>query len=188
MTDAIIPAPGPEPGGRDPLDEGIAAFRARDLPEAHAVFEHAHRRDPRDPRAMSWYGVTLVLVERNSNLGVVLCDQALRLTGPDPELLLNQARVHLALKQRERAVRAVLRGLELWPGDRRLAAARDAIGTRRPPVIGFLSRRNPLNRLLGRARYRWQQRKAPPYELSPIALGFPLEDDAAPGPDDGGRS
>jgi hypothetical protein len=136
---------------------------------------------------MSWYGVTLVLVERNSNLGVVLCDQALRATGPDPELLLNQARVHLALKQRERAVRSVLRGLELWPGDRRLAAARDALGTRRPAVIGFLSRNNPLNRVLGRLRYRWQRRKAPTYELSPVALGFPLDPDPEPDPD-GGRS
>lgn len=192
MTEAIIPAPGPEPGGQDVLEEGIAAFRARDLPGAHGVFERAHRRDPRDPRAMSWYGVTLVLVERNSNLGVVLCDQALRATGPDPELLLNQARVHLALKQRERAVRSVLRGLELWPGDRRLAAARDAIGTRRPPVIGFLSRNNPLNRVLGRLRYRWQRRKAPAYELSPVALGFPLDAGPEPGPDPepgaGGRS
>jgi hypothetical protein len=185
VTEAIIPAPGPEPG-QDALDAGIAAFRARDLPDAHAIFERVHRRDPRDPRAMSWYGVTLVLVERNSNLGVVLCDQALRVTGPDPELLLNQARVNLALKQRERAVRAVLRGLELWPGDRRLEVARDALGTRRPAVIGFLSRNNPLNRVLGRLRYRWQRRKAPSYELSPIALGFPPEAD--PGPDAGERS
>jgi hypothetical protein len=180
VTEAIIPAPGPGPGGHGALDEGVAAFRARDLPGAHTVFERAHRRDPRDPRAMSWYGVTLVLVERNSNLGVVLCDQAVRLTGADPELLLNQARVHLALKQRERAVRAIMRGLEQWPRDRRLMAARDALGTRRPPVLGFLSRRNPLNRLLGRLRYRWQQRKAPDYELSPIALGFPLDDEPGP--------
>ncbi len=186
MTEAIIPPPGSGPGGHGALDEGVAAFRARDLPGAHAAFERAHRRDPRDPRAMSWYGVTLVLVERNSNLGVVLCDQALRLTGPDPELLLNLARVHLALKQRERAVRAILRGLEQWPADRRLLAARDALGTRRPAVLGFLSRRNPLNRLLGRLRYRWQQRKAPDYELSPIALGFPLDDEPGAGP--GGRS
>jgi Flp pilus assembly protein TadD len=155
------------------LDEGRAAFAARDLDAAHDAFRRAHRRTPADPAAMSWYAVTLVLVERNSNLGVVLCEQSLRQAGPDPELLLNQARVHLALNQRERAVRAIVRGLELWPDDPRLCAARDAIGTRRPPVIPFLSRNNPLNRLFGLVRYRWSRRSGPVYELSPVALGEP---------------
>jgi Flp pilus assembly protein TadD len=163
-------------------EEGRAAFAARDVDSAHQAFERAHRKDGRDPRFMSWYGVTLVLVERNSSLGVELCDQAVRLAGPDPELLLNQARIHLSLKQRERAVRAIVRGLELFPGDPRLAAARDAMGIRRPPVLPFLSRKNPLNRILGRLRHRWKERHTPPYERSPVALGVPF----APGPGEGG--
>ncbi|GAO04443.1 hypothetical protein [Anaeromyxobacter sp. PSR-1] len=176
------PAPGAAAPARSLLDEGLAAFTARDLGAAHAAFERAHRRDPRDARAMSWYGVTLVLVEKNSNLGVTLCDQALRATGPEPELLLNQARVHLALNQRERAVRAILRGLELWPRDASLCMARDTIGIRRPPVIGFLSRNNPLNRFLGRIRHKWQRRHTPLYEMSPLALGFPPAPPEAPPP------
>jgi Flp pilus assembly protein TadD len=165
--------PATSPDAPAPLDEGRAAFAARDLVAAHAAFERAHRREPREPRAMSWYGVTLVIVERNSSLGVLLCDQAIRTAGPDPELLLNVARVHLALNQRERAVRPILRGLELFPDDARLRAARDAIGTRRAPPIPFLSRDNPLNRALGRLRHRWTHRRAPVYELSPVALGDP---------------
>ncbi|HTN51837.1 MAG TPA: hypothetical protein VML50_05500 [Anaeromyxobacter sp.] len=176
MSEATgTPAPAGDAAALAAFEEGRAAFLARDLSAAHASFERAHRRDPRDPRLMSWYGVTLVLVERNSNLGVLLCDQALRLTGPDPELLLNQARVHLSLNQRERAVRAVTRGLELWPDDPRLHAARLALGTRRAPVLPFLSRNNPLNRILGRLRHRWQRRHSPRYELSPVALGIPVE-------------
>lgn len=165
------------------FEEGRAAFEGRDVEGAHAAFERAHRRAPSEPRYMSWYGVTLVLVEKNSNLGIVLCEQALRSTGPEPELLLNQARVHLALNQRERAVRSILRGLEAAPGDARLLAARDAIGTRRPPVLSFLSRNNPLNRLLGRLRHRWSQRHVPDYELTPVALGVP-----APPPGEKARS
>jgi hypothetical protein len=164
------------------IGEGKVAFAARDVAAAHQAFERAHRRDSRDPLAMSWYGLTLVLVERNSNLGVTLCDQALRTGGPNPELLLNQARVHLALNQRERAVRAILRGLEMWPGDARFEAARDAIGIRRPPVVAILSRKNPLNRVLGRLRHRWLGRRIPAYELSPVTLGVPLD------PPDKGRS
>ena len=162
---------------RAALDEGLAAFRARDLPAAHRAFERAHRRGPRHPRAMSWYGVTLVLVERNLSLGVSLCDQAVR-PGPDPELLLNLARVHLALNQRERAVRAVERGLLAAPGDEPLRSALRALGTRRTPVLPFLDRGNPLNRMLGRLRHRWSHRHGAAQELSPLALGAPPE---APG-------
>ena len=107
---------------RAALEEGLAAFHARDLPAAHQAFQRAHRRDPRHLRAMSWYGVTLVLVERNTALGVSLCDQALR-PGADPELCLNLARVHLALNSRERTVRALLRGLQAAPGHPGLLAA-----------------------------------------------------------------
>jgi tetratricopeptide (TPR) repeat protein len=163
-------------------EEGLAAYTARDLAGAHAAFERAHRRDPRDPIFMSWYGLTLVLVEKNSNLGVSLIDQALRVAGPSPELLLNSARVHLALNQRERAVRAVARGLELWPEDPRLLLARSVMGSRREPVLPFLSRKNPVNRFFGRLRHRWARRRGPIHELSPVTLGIPPSDptDGAP--------
>jgi hypothetical protein len=121
----------------------------------------------------SWYALTLVLVERNSNLGMQLAEQALRAAGPDPEILLNCARIHLALNQRERAARAVSRGLARFPDDARLLAARDAMGTRRSPVIPFLPRSNPVNRFLGKLRHRWNQRRSGAYELSPVALGVP---------------
>jgi hypothetical protein len=123
---------------------------------------------------MSWYGLTLQLVEKNSNLGVQFVDQALRAAGPEPELLLNSARIHLALNQRDRVTRVIARGLELWPDDPRLLAARDALGTRRNPVISFLPRSNPLNRLLGRLRHRWVRGNGPEYEISPVALGVPV--------------
>ena len=52
------------------------------------------------------------------------------------------------------------RGLELWPDDPSLRAARDAMGTRSAPVLPFLSRKNPLNRLLGRL---WPQETKPAF-------------------------
>ena len=183
MTEPMTTGISTGDAAQDAWEAGRLLFLARDLPGAHIAFERAHRRAPRDPRYMSWYGVTLVLVEKNSNLGVLLCDQALRAAGPDPDLLLNQARVHLGLNQRDRAVRAVTRGLELWPDDRRLQAARDLLGTRREPVIRVLSRNHPLNRLFGRIRHRWAHRHGPAPELSPAALGT-----LADGPADERRS
>jgi hypothetical protein len=54
------------------------------------------------------------------------------------------------------------------------------MGTRRAPVLPFLSRSNPLNRQLGRLRHRWARRKGPVYELSPLTLGVPLDAPADP--------
>ena len=174
------PTGGAAAGAGGTLAAGLARFASRDLPGAHTAFERAHREAPRDPRAMSWYGVTLVLVERNITLGISLCDQALKGAPTAPELLLNSARVHLALNQRQRAARAITRGLEAWPEDAGLLAARAALGTRRQPFIPALSRDNPLNRLLGRLRHRWERRGQPTPELSPETLGVPLDTGTTP--------
>jgi len=170
ISDAAAAA-GPDPA--TPLQEGLARYLARDLPGAHAAFGLAHRRASRDPRAMSWYGLTLVVVERNLSLGALYCDEALRAAGPQPELLLNQARVQLSMGHRERAVRAIARGLELSPEDPALRAAQDAMGWRRRPVIPFLSRDNPLNAWLGKLRHLWQERARSPEPLSAATLGLP---------------
>jgi Flp pilus assembly protein TadD len=156
---------------QEAFEQGVASFHAGDPSAAHASFERAHRRMPRDPRYMSWYGLTLVLVERNSNLGVLLCDQALRAAGPDRDLLLNQARIHLALNQRERTVKAVQRGLDLWPEDPALLRAREALGWRRRPVVPFLSRNNPLNRWFGRIRHGLGKRAGGSFQCTPFNLG-----------------
>jgi tetratricopeptide (TPR) repeat protein len=148
------------------LEEGLRRFQAGDREGAHEAFGQAYRRNPSDPRVQSWYGLTLVLVEKNSNLGVVLVDGAVRNGRPEPELVINQSRVAMALGQRVRAVRALERGLAFHPGDPDLVAARIGLGTRQRPVVPFLSRRNWLNRMLGRIHHGWTERRpaseAPP--------------------------
>ncbi|HSN16328.1 MAG TPA: hypothetical protein VLT61_16965 [Anaeromyxobacteraceae bacterium] len=157
------------------FEQGMAAFLSGDAAAAHVAFERAHRREPRDPRYMSWYGLTLVLVERNSNLGVLLCDQALRGAGADPDLLLNLARVHLALNQRERTIRALQRGIALWPSHPGLLLARESLGARRRPVLPFLSRNAALNRWLGQLRQRFARRPATVGGTTPMTLGVILQ-------------
>ncbi len=156
----------------DPFEQGLASYRAGDAVAAHALFERSHRRAPADPRIMSWYGLTLVLVERNSSLGILYCDQALRVMGPEPELLLNVARAHLALGQRERAVRAVQRGLAAAPLDPSLKAAQASMGWRRKPVLPCFHRSNPLNRWLGKLRHKWSRAIHPVPDVAPMALGL----------------
>ncbi len=172
------PAAAEEPGRPGPLQEGLARYRVRDFAGAHAAFRAAYRLAPKDPRAMSWYGVTLVVVEKNLSLGAFYCDEALRVARPQPELLLNQARAQLAMGRRERAARALTLGLELAPDDPGLLAAQEAMGRRRRPIIPFLSRGNPLNVWLGKLRHRWSGRARRTRALSPATLGMPADGDA----------
>jgi hypothetical protein len=178
----------PRPAGPEALsalEEGIRRFRRGDLEGAHEAFGGAHRRASGDPRVVSWYGVTLVLVEKNSNLGMLLADQAVRVAGPLPELALNQARVAVALGQREHAVRALERGLDAAPGHPALTAARVALGRRRRPVLPFLPRSSAPNRWLGKLRHRWFGLRGGPPIPSPATLGETGEASAgaAPGAD-----
>ena len=150
------------------LEDGLRRFREGDPEGAHERFGQAHRRAPSDPRIQSWYGLTLVLVEKNSILGMVLVDEAARTPRPDPELVINQSRVAMSLGQRVRAVRALERGLALYPGQPELVAAREALGRRHRPVLPFLSRRNWVNRLLGRIQHKWALRREARGEHSPL--------------------
>ncbi len=153
------------------LEEGVRRFQADDREGAHEMFGLAYRRAPSDVRIQSWYGLTLVLVERNSNLGVMLVDGAVRNGRPDPELVINQSRVAMALGQRVRAVRALERGLAFHPGEPTLIQARIALGTRQRPVLPFLSRRNWLNRFLGRMNHGWRMRHPRPTDSLPPGEG-----------------
>lgn len=142
------------------LEDGLRRYREGDQEGAHEKFGQAHRRAPSDPRIQSWYGLTLVLVEKNSILGMVLVDEAVRNSRPDPELIINQSQVAMSLGQRIRAVRALERGLAMYPGHPELVAAREALGRRHRPALPFLSRGNWMNRLLGRIHHRWTLRRA----------------------------
>jgi tetratricopeptide (TPR) repeat protein len=138
------------------LAKGQELYRDGQLEDAHGAFGKAHRRRPSDARCQSWYGLTLILVERNSNLGVRYCEEAvLRGSGADdPGAWLNLGRAFAALGYRNRALRVFQKGLEVSPEHALLRQELEQLGIRRKPVLGFLPRGNPVNRMLGRLRHR----------------------------------
>lgn len=149
------------PQGRDDelealLEKGEKLHGQGLLEDAHGAFGKAHRRRPSDARCQSWYGLTLILVEKNSNLGVRYCEEAVfRGAGADdPVCWVNLGRAFAALGYRDRAVRAFQKGLALSPEHAGLRAEMDQLGIRREPVLRFLDRGNPINRVLGRLRHR----------------------------------
>jgi tetratricopeptide (TPR) repeat protein len=148
-------APGRDDELEQLLAEGADLYAKGQLEEAHGKLSQAHRRRAADPRCLAWYGLTLIVVERNSNLGVRYCEEAVRGAGADdPVCWLNLARAFLALGYRERAIHTLERGLEIVPGQPALREEIDKLGVRWQPVLGFLDRSNPVNRMLGRLRHR----------------------------------
>ena len=102
--------------------------------------------------AYSFLGYGIARYQKQVKEGLRLCEHAVRAQFYHPDCHLNLARVQVLAKNRKGAVHAIAQGLALDPRNAALRALHDEIGVRKRPVIGFLSRNNPVNRTLGRLR------------------------------------
>jgi cytochrome c-type biogenesis protein CcmH/NrfG len=137
------------------LRRGDEALARGEAVVAHAAFLAAQRLDGNDPAVLSRLGLTLVLVAHDEYKGVAFCEEAVKRGGENPDALLRLARVYHATFQKERAFRAIRRGLALDPGHEGHLELLERMGVRRRPVIPFLPRSNVLNKFLGRLRHRF---------------------------------
>ena len=140
-------------------DEHFARGRARfEAGAEEAAFEHfraAYGLQRSCARYASWYGLCLALVERRFNKGLELCRCSVKEEFFNPELYLNLARVHLAFGFKAEGLRYLRRGLMIDPSNDTIREEVARLGRRQQPVLRFLPRRHPLNRLLGRVRRRF---------------------------------
>lgn len=123
--------------------------------EAFEHFRIAHNLDPANPRYRSHYGLGLALAERRFDRALELCRSAAKEEFFNPDLYHNLARVHLAFGFKAEAIRYLRRGLMIDPGNAPMVEDLRGLGVRQSPVLGFLPRRHPMNRLLGRCRIWW---------------------------------
>lgn len=102
--------------------------------------------------AFSFYGVCVAVVKRRYAEAAKYCEISLRSNPMSPDHRTNLALVYLERNDRAKAVEALNAGLRLEPRNRRIHRVLNELGRRKPPVIGFLSRDNPLNVWLGKKR------------------------------------
>ncbi len=102
--------------------------------------------------AYSFLGYGIARYQRQVKEGLRLCEHAVRAQFYHPDCHLNLARVQVLAKNRKGAVHAIAQGLALDPRNAALRGLQAEIGVRKRPVIGFLSRNNPVNRTLGKLR------------------------------------
>ncbi len=102
--------------------------------------------------AYSFLGYGIARYQKQIKEGLRLCQHAVRVQFYHPDCHLNLARVQVLAKNRKGAVHAIAQGLALDPRNAALRALQNEIGVRKRPVLGFLSRNNPVNRTLGKLR------------------------------------
>lgn len=150
-------------GTDDPMefvDLGIAAARQGDFERGLIFLAEAYLRLSRDadaktpPAALSWYGLCLAMHRGRYREAADFCQLAIDREFYNSEHYLNLARVWVAGRSRRKAVEAADRGLAVDPGNMSLARLKVELGVRRPPVVGFLHRDNPVNLTLGRLRHQ----------------------------------
>lgn len=133
---------------------GITEFEAEAYAGALEHFRAAHRLDPTSPRYRSYFGLCVGITERRFDKALELCRSAAKEEFYNASLYHNLARVHLAFGFKAEAIRYLRRGLMIDPENQTILAELYRLGERQAPVLGFLRRQNPLNRLFGRMRQR----------------------------------
>lgn len=135
-------------------ESGIQALEAKQLKDAHRLFREAFEKMPDDPRACSFYGYTLAIVEDKLHKGIEMCMKAINSAHPDAYFFLNIGLLYIKLNKRREAVGAFKRGLQIDRSNKRIYDVwKEKLGWRRDPAIPFLSRDNFLNKAIGKMTY-----------------------------------
>ena len=144
-----------------PADSGPADFkeclrhlREGNPAEALLPARRALGTDPNNPFYLSYAGLLLALTEHRFGDAEKLCLEALGMLQNYPQLYLNLAEVYQKARRPCKAIEVLEKGWVSVGRDFRIRHALEKIGRRRTPVLSFLPRSHPLNRILGKLRYR----------------------------------
>jgi tetratricopeptide (TPR) repeat protein len=144
--------------------KGLTAVARGDFLEALAYFEATLELSGSHPGrlsigAMSYYGLCLAMASERRDEARDLCEAAVEAAPGSAELHLNLSRVCVAQGDRAHAFRTLVRGLRVDPHHPGLVDALRRLGFRKRPVVGFLPRQHPVNRLLGSLRSALEARR-----------------------------
>lgn len=144
--------------------KGLTAVSRGDFLEALAYFEATLELSSSRPgrlsiAAISYYGLCLAMASERRAEARDLCEAAVEEDPGAPEMYLNLSRVCVAQGDRAHAFRTLVRGLRVEPRHPGLVEALRRLGFRRRPVVAFLPRQHPLNRLLGSLRSAIEERR-----------------------------
>lgn len=129
------------------FDTGLASFKAGNILRALGHFEKAMAEHPTSLCA-SYYGYCMAKERGHVTRGIALCLESLEKEPDNPVHYLNLTRIHLLGQNKVDALAVLRQGMQHAP-DPEIAALLEVVGIRKPPVVPFLHRDNPINLYLG---------------------------------------
>lgn len=127
------------------------------------TLRHALDKFPADPFLLSYYGCLIAIVENNSKEGIRICEDAIKMLNTSmpfgseffyPVFYLNLGRAYLKNNKKTAAIQAFREGLKNDPENKDILWEIRKMGTRKPPPLPFLSRKNRINKYIGMLTYK----------------------------------
>ena len=140
----------------DDFITGIQYLESRSIPAAVFSFRKACQSscttDQYQNKYLSYYGFARLLA--GDFEGLRLCRDAVKLETRDGDVYFNLARAELFGNNRHLTIKAVEQGVLADQEHQGLKLLREKLGERRWKPVPFLSRKNPLNNLIGKCLRR----------------------------------
>jgi tetratricopeptide (TPR) repeat protein len=135
---------------------GMEALKSGNTGTASEFLEKAVRLE-RNPLYCSSLAFCLAKEKRDFKQSVSLCKEAIKKDPKNSIHFLYLGRIHILANQKKDALRILNMGLR-YEENKEIIAELQNFGRRRPPVIPFLERGNPLNKYLGKLLYKQRVR------------------------------
>ena len=136
------------------FSEGLMFLRNNRLLEASNAFKRAVSENNGNARYLSYYGLTVALLEKDIPRSINLCRSAIDHSPFYPELYFNLSRVYHEAGHRVNAIKTLREGLGFEKESPLLNMALRRLGVRRKPPIRFLPREHLLNKVIGKITYK----------------------------------
>jgi tetratricopeptide (TPR) repeat protein len=144
-----------------PLENALQAAREEDYLRALTLFLDIYGSDEaapsmrtaKDAMGLSYFGLTLALMQKKIKTAIDLCRRAIDLEFYNGDHYANLARVYVAAGNRKKALETVEQGFKVAPEHDYLLRVRKELGVRARPPLPFLDRSHPINVTLGQSRH-----------------------------------
>jgi len=134
--------------------EGMLLYKNGYWGKALDKLREAVDADKQNATYLSYYSLMVALAKKSYDEAEKLGQMALKMDRKNVQAYLNLSEVYSRARRKSDAVEALREGLKLTRRDQRLQRALEKLGVRRPPVLPFLGRTNPVNVFAGRVRHK----------------------------------
>lgn len=128
-------------------NKGLEALADGDTLYALACFEKALKMED-TPSICSYFAFCIAKERGQPSKAISLCEESIKKEPDNSAHYLNLGRIYLLIDKRADAINIFREGLK-YELNSQIVDELNRLGTRKPPVIPFLKRDNPLNKYLG---------------------------------------